>query len=90
MNDGEDSSHRAAEISEWLTRRVAQAAGIPVTSVDADRDLIEYGLDSAAGLGLLADLEDFVGRPLPDTLLLDFRSIAAVAKETAGDRKSDC
>jgi 8-amino-7-oxononanoate synthase len=88
MDDREDSSERIAEISEWLTRRVAEAVRIPVGSIDAERDLVEYGLDSATGLALVADLEDFLGCQLPDTLLLDFRTIAAIAKEsTARERR---
>jgi acyl carrier protein len=83
MTDGPDSKLRVNEIAEWLSHRVATMVRVPMASIDMKCDLIDCGLDSTKGLELLAELEDLLGRQLPDTLLLDFRTIAAVASEAA-------
>ena len=83
MGECEDPARSVDEIVVWLTAKVADALKLPVATIDIHRSLVDHGLDSAGSLELLGDLEDFLGGNLPDTLLYDFRTIAAIAEEVS-------
>jgi amino acid adenylation domain-containing protein len=72
------------ELLEWLRDRVAQSVGIATDKLDADRDLIAYGVDSVALMRLNRMLETDIGR-LPMTTLLDSTTLRDLASRLRTD-----
>ncbi|HEV2149633.1 MAG TPA: beta-ketoacyl synthase N-terminal-like domain-containing protein, partial [Longimicrobiaceae bacterium] len=72
------------EVRAWLAARVAERASLPAALVDPREPFAVYGLDSAAAVGLSGELEEWLGRTLPPTLLYDHPSIERLARHLAG------
>lgn len=72
-----------AEIEAWLSTHVAVELHMDAADIDARKPLVAYGLDSLTAVGLAGELERWLDRPLPDTLLSDHETIAAVARHLA-------
>lgn len=70
----------AADISAWLVAQVARELHLAPEAIDPDRPIATLGLDSLAAATLTADLEDHLGRSLPETLFRDALTIAAIAR----------
>jgi acyl carrier protein len=71
-----ESRHRtAAEIENWLIRRIASIAEIEPGEVDLQEAFSYYGLDSVAAIGLSAELEDWLGCRLSPTLTFDYPTL---------------
>jgi 1-acyl-sn-glycerol-3-phosphate acyltransferase len=73
----------APEIAAWLVEQVARELHLPPSAIDPDRPIAMLGLDSLAAATLTADLEDHLGRPLPETLFRDAATIAAISRMVA-------
>ena len=56
-------------------------------SLDPSAPLTDYGLASIQAVSLVGDLEEWLGRKLPATLLWDYPTLDAIAAELA--RPSD-
>ena len=69
----------AATIARWLARRLAEAVDLEVDEIDIDIPFERYGLDSRNAASLAGELEEWLGRALPATLLWDYPTIAEVA-----------
>jgi acyl carrier protein len=80
---------RLEEISAWLTRRVSELANLAPDSVDAREEFVRYGLDSAAAVELIGDLEDWLGCALPTTLAWDFPTVEKMAAYLADLEQPD-
>ncbi|MEO3808285.1 FAD-dependent oxidoreductase [Sphaerisporangium sp. B11E5] len=77
--------HRAAdEIRTWLVCRVAGHLGRPEGEVDPCRPIDEHGLDSLAMAELHTELADWLGRPVPMTLLYRLPTLDALARYLEG------
>lgn len=70
---------RPIDETEWLIDKVAGFLRIPPNSVDMDRPLAEYGLDSVYALTLCGDMEDAFGIEVEPTMAWDYPSVAAMA-----------
>jgi acyl carrier protein len=71
----------ANAIRAWLLAKCAEALGVPVESLDPSGPLSSYGLGSVQAVSLVGDLEEWLGRQLPATLLWDYPTLDAVASE---------
>ena len=71
------------EIEAWLQRRIATFVGCYPHEVDVDTRFSEFGLDSVAALDLLGELEDWLGRQVPQRLLARHDRVAALAAHLA-------
>jgi len=71
-------ANTAADLHEWLINKVAELAGIEVHHIDANEPVAFYGLDSVAAVSLSGELQDFLGRRVPPTLVYDCPSIEAM------------
>lgn len=72
-----------AAIQHWLVARVAQLAREAVGDIDVTLPFSCYALDSAATVGLIGELEDWLQRSLPPTLIWDYPSIEQLAGHLA-------
>ncbi|APE07948.1 acyl carrier protein [Rhodococcus pyridinivorans] len=78
------------EIADWLSSRVAGFLDRHIDSIDIDRPLAEYGLDSVYALTLCGEIEDTFEIEVEPTLAWDHPTIAAMARflETQTTRTS--
>ncbi len=74
----------AHAIEKWLIHRFAQRLRILPSEVNPRLPFSRYGLDSAEAVGLAGELETWMGKRLPPTLLYDHPSIQALAGHLAG------
>lgn len=81
------ASHTAKSIEAWLAKWVGDELKIAVDAIDTRKSFVFYGLDSVTAIGLLADLEVWLGRQLSPSLAWDYPSIKALAEHLA--QKSD-
>lgn len=72
------------EIQNWLVAYLAEALEVEPDTIDTSQHLQDYGLDSAAAVGLTGDLGDWLERDLDPTLLVDYTTIEAIAQYLGG------
>ncbi|MBC9727067.1 acyl carrier protein [Streptomyces sp. TRM68367] len=65
----------ADALRQWIAAHVAGQARLPETEILPDTPLADYGLDSLYAVTLAADLEDRLGLPLEDTVVLQHPTI---------------
>ncbi len=70
-------------IENFLISQIAEAINVPKEQVDIRKPFISFGMDSAQAVGLAGDLEDFLGRTLPPTLIWDYPTIEELARYLA-------
>jgi acyl carrier protein len=68
------------EIQEWLIAYVADLLELEPDEIDLEISFDRYGLDSSATLGLMADLEDWLGCKLNPTLLYNYPNIGKLSQ----------
>ncbi len=70
-------------ISAWLIAKLAEKLEIDSGEIDPHTDLTDYGLNSIEAVNLSGELENFLERRLPPTLLWDYPTLAELAKHLA-------
>src|SRR5690242_18145879 len=60
-----------------LTSWVAERCGLPVTDIDPDRPLVEFGLSSVEAVELAGRLDEALDRQLGPTLVWEYPTINA-------------
>ena len=75
----------ASTIEKWLGDRVSRVVGLPPEKLDPRQSFDELGLDSADAVGLVGDLERWLGVTLDATLLWEFTTIPELARFLAGE-----
>jgi acyl carrier protein len=73
----------AAEVQEWLVRRVGDLTGVPPAEIDVREPVTRYGLDSAAMIQLLFQLEGWLGCRFRENPFAERPSIEALARHFA-------
>ena len=68
------------EIQTWLVSHIAELLEIEPDEVDVTIPFDRYGLDSSAAVGIIGDLEDWLGSELEPTLMYDYPTIEALAQ----------
>ncbi|WKB56131.1 SDR family NAD(P)-dependent oxidoreductase (plasmid) [Eleftheria terrae] len=66
-------------VRERVMQRISPVIGIPADEIDADVDFNEYGVDSILAMKLLHELEQEFGVSLPNSTLIDHRTIAQLS-----------
>ena len=74
------TSRSPDEIRAWLIDRVAAVCAVRRQDVDPAQSFSRYGMDSLGAVTLTADLEDWLGRPMPVTLAYDYPTVAALIR----------
>jgi acyl carrier protein len=67
------------DIQEFVVSRVGDYDGRRPESIDADRPLADYGLDSVSALTLCGDLEDRYRITLEPTVAREYPTVNAIA-----------
>lgn len=81
----EDEPLTAEEIQLWLVSKVAELVAVDPDEIDIAEPFARFGLDSIAAAGLTGDLEDWLNRRLPPTLVWDYPTIELLAQHLAGN-----
>jgi acyl carrier protein len=74
-----------AEIQAWLVAYIARELAVDPAHIDVQAPLAEQGLGSRQAILMAGDLEDWLGREIPDTLVWDFPTIHGVAVFLGGE-----
>jgi phthiocerol/phenolphthiocerol synthesis type-I polyketide synthase D len=77
----------SAQLGEWLAAEIGRVCGVP--DVEVDRPLQEYGLTSREAVQLVGALEDLLDVELPDALVWEHPTIAALADALLGEPAED-
>ncbi|MGL6281621.1 MAG: acyl carrier protein, partial [Microcoleaceae cyanobacterium] len=68
------------EIESWLAIKLAEKLELgSADAIDRQMDFVEYGLSSMEAVNLSGELESYIGRRLPPTLLWDYPNIESLA-----------
>nr|VFK27700.1 MAG: Acyl-CoA synthetase (AMP-forming)/AMP-acid ligase II [Candidatus Kentron sp. MB]VFK35522.1 MAG: Acyl-CoA synthetase (AMP-forming)/AMP-acid ligase II [Candidatus Kentron sp. MB]VFK75716.1 MAG: Acyl-CoA synthetase (AMP-forming)/AMP-acid ligase II [Candidatus Kentron sp. MB] len=67
-------------IANWLVVRIGELTGRSPEKIDTERPFAHYGLDSIAAVGLSGELGEWLGKPLPATVVYEHPSIGALAR----------
>ena len=89
---GEASAQKGAsveEIQNWLISRLAELMRVSPEEVHVQEPFANFGLNSIDAVSLSGDLEDFLGRQLPATLLWDFPTIEVLSRHLGAEAASD-
>jgi acyl carrier protein len=70
-------------IREWMVTRLAEDLGVYPEEIGVEEELSEFGLDSVATLRLRAQLEAFIGRTVPVSVLYKYSTIDALSRYLA-------
>ena len=74
-----------AEIRSWLISHAAELLKVAPEQIDPRQPFASYGLDSVAAIGLMVDLEEWLSRNLPETLVWDYPNIDALAEHLSSE-----
>jgi acyl carrier protein len=67
------------EIERWLTEYLAFLLDEKPEAVDVELSFDSHGIDSAAAVSLVADLEDWLGLELDPTIVYDYPNVSELA-----------
>jgi acyl carrier protein len=73
-------AQRAQLIQDWLIAKLASTLRIAPDEIDVQVPFSEYGLGSYQGVRPAGDLEEWLGRDLPETLVWDYPTVADVTQ----------
>jgi acyl carrier protein len=77
------TTYTADDITSWLVQHISQETKIPLDEIDPASNFAGFGIDSMLAVRITSDLEAWVGRKLPPTLLWDYPSIEALSSYLA-------
>ncbi len=72
-------------LQAWLVAQLSQRLKVQPDRIDIHAAFARYGLDSKQAIGLVADLETWLGQRLSPTLVYDYPSIATLSQHLAGE-----
>ncbi len=67
------------EIQDWIVAWVAREAGVEVADIDVGEAFVNLGLSLRQAVLLAGELEDWLGRKLPTSLVWDHPTIEKLA-----------
>lgn len=82
-------SYDANTISQWLVRRLANQLQRDPREINVTRPFVQYGLDSVSAVQIASELESFIGREIPATLMYEAPTIEAVATRLGSNDQDD-
>lgn len=72
-------------IQNWLIANLAESLGMESAQISINEPFSDYGLDSLAALGLIGDLESWLGLRLEETMVWDYPTIEALSHHLAAE-----
>src|SRR5258706_1678964 len=81
----DDRNQRSRSIQNWLGAKLAALLDAVPSAIDPSEPFASYGLESVDVVGLSGELEEWLERELPPTLLYDYPNIKSLAHHLATD-----
>ncbi|PXX71236.1 acyl transferase domain-containing protein [Nocardia tenerifensis] len=81
--EGPGSIDRSA-IEEWVAAKISQIIGVDPAAIDRTTTFAAYGLTSADAVGLSGELEEWLDRSLPETLLYEHPTVELLSAALVG------
>lgn len=78
-------SRTAADIAQWCVQFIAKLLDTPPERVGVDAEFESFGLDSAATVSLVMELEEWLGRPVDAEVVFAHPTITSLARHLAGE-----
>jgi len=81
-----DHQHRLMikdSLQTWLVSRLASYLKINVSTIDVEKPLSEYGLDSSVAISLTCELEKWSGLKFEPTLFWDYPTVKELSKHVS-------
>ncbi|GAB1545339.1 acyl carrier protein [Scytonema sp. NUACC21] len=78
--DNSSQAYSEVEIQNWLISYMIEQLKIDSTRLDITVPYDRYGLDSTILIGMVADIEDWLGCSLPPTLVYNYPTIQSLAE----------
>jgi 8-amino-7-oxononanoate synthase len=72
-------------IQAWLIAQIAKQLKVEANTIDVQAPLTRYGLDSLAAVNISYELETWLGRQFPPTLVYDHPTIESLARYLVDD-----
>lgn len=79
MTDTASQTPSQPEISQWLITRLAALLEIDTGEIDPEESVTVLGVDSMQYLGLIGDLEDWLGCRFADNPFIDYPTINSMS-----------
>ena len=73
-----------SEIREWCSSYLARTLDLSDRAIDPETKFARLGLDSASGVYLIVELEDWLGLELTPEVIFEYPTIAELAGYLAG------
>lgn len=89
---GETGAQKSAsleEIQTWLITHLAELMRVSPDEVHVQEPFTNFGLNSIDAVSLSGDLEDYLNRPLPATLLWDFPTIEMLSRHLSSEGNAE-
>jgi acyl transferase domain-containing protein/acyl-CoA synthetase (AMP-forming)/AMP-acid ligase II len=77
---GQSQTESVAEIELWLTSKIAEMQQVRLEDIDSRQPWAVYGLDSVKAVIVAFELSEWMGIPIPPTIVYDYPSIRALAE----------
>ncbi|MEV6559415.1 SDR family NAD(P)-dependent oxidoreductase [Nocardia sp. NPDC051756] len=71
-------------IEEWVAEKISQIIGMNPAAIDRTTTFAAYGLTSSDAVGLSGELEEWLGRSLPETLLYEHPTVEQLSAALVG------
>lgn len=75
----------SSAIQDWMVERLASHLRVDTSQIDVRQGFSTFGLDSVSMVGMVGDLEIWLGRGLSPTLAWDYPTIESLARHLAGE-----
>jgi acyl carrier protein len=75
----------ADEIEAWIIGELAAALRVPASRIDPGAELPALSLDSLRAVELAGRASEWLGKPVPATILWDHETIRELAAALAGE-----
>ena len=89
QNSGDEPSKSREEIEEWLVERIMEMTHKELDDIDVSVQLINYGVNSIDAAILSGDLEEWLGRELPASIIYQFPTIEALSAHLSGENDDE-
>jgi polyketide synthase PksJ len=76
----------SSEIAAWLIEKLASYVRVEARDLNPEQPFTAFGLSSLQSVSLSGELAEWLGRPLPATLLYDYPTLASLSKFLSGER----
>ncbi|WP_394838005.1 SDR family NAD(P)-dependent oxidoreductase [Pendulispora rubella] len=75
---------RLTSLTRWIRDLLAKYCRVDVTSISVEGLFVDYGLESRAATGFMAELAQIVERPLSPVLIWRYPTVSALARYLSG------